>query len=89
MPFALLMQEALGALPWFSMIWRPVVAAAAMFAALALGWNVQPLLALIVSVPVYLGALLVLRPLNADELARLMPLLPARLRRVVASLSAA
>ncbi len=83
-PFALLMREGLGALPWVGMIWRPVVAAAAMFAVLAFGWSLQPILALMVSAPVYAGVLLALRPLNPDEWARLLPLLPGRLRRAFA-----
>ena len=82
-PFARLLSGAFGRLPWFSMLWRPVVAAAVMFAALAVGWDVQPFFALVVSSLVYVVVLLALRPLDADEMARLRPLLPARLRRVV------
>ncbi|MFN8447151.1 MAG: flippase [Anaerolineae bacterium] len=83
-PFALLLRSALGSIPWVSMVWRPVIAAVVMFGALALGWGIQPVLALIVAGLVYGGVLLALRPLSADEWARLMPLLPPRLRRVVA-----
>jgi len=83
-PFALLLRGALGPIPWLHMVWRPGVAAAAMFAALALGWDIQPILALIVSGLAYVGILLALRPLSSDEWTRLMPLLPARLRRVFA-----
>ncbi len=85
-PFARLLREPFGALPWLGMVWRPLVAAAVMFGVLALGWNIQPILALVVSGVVYIGVLLALRPLSQDELARLLPLLPARLRSVVTSL---
>ena len=83
-PFARLLHGALGTLPWWEMIWRPMVAAAVMFAALAVGWNVQPVLALVSASAIYGVALLVLRPFSADEIARLLPLLPARLRRAFA-----
>jgi O-antigen/teichoic acid export membrane protein len=83
-PFALLLREALGSIPWVGIVWRPVVAAVAMFVALALGWNLQPVLALVAAGVVYVGVLLALRPLSPDEWARLMPLIPTRLRRVFA-----
>ncbi len=83
-PFARLLQGALGTLPWWGMIWRPMVAAAVMFAALAVGWNVQPVLALVIASAIYGVVLLALRPFSGDEIARLLPLLPARLRRAFA-----
>ena len=83
-PFARLLHEAMGSLPWMGMVWRPLVAAAVMTAVLEVGWGIQPVLALIVSGLIYVVVLLALRPLSADELARLLPLLPARLRRAFA-----
>ena len=83
-PFARLLAEALGGLPWFAMIWRPLLAAAAMFGVMAVGWNIQPMLAIGVGLVVYGGVLLALRPLNGEEMARLLPLLPSRLRRASA-----
>ncbi len=83
-PFARLLHGALGTLPWWGMIWRPIVAAAVMFAALAVGWNVQPVLALVIASAIYGIVLLALRPFSRDEIARLLPLLPARLRRAFA-----
>ena len=50
----------------------------------AVGFDAQPILSLIVSGLVYLIVLLVLKPLSADELQRLRPLLPSRLRRAFA-----
>ena len=83
-PFARLLHEAMGSLPWVGMVWRPIVAAVAMLLVLGGGWTIQPVLALVVSGLVYAGLLLALRPLSADELTRLLPLLPARLRRAFA-----
>ncbi len=83
-PFALLMHEALGVLSWGRMLWRPIAAAAVMAGVLLVGWPIQPMVALIVSIPIYGGVLLALRPLNGEELARLLPLLPSRLRRAFA-----
>ncbi|MBI1259799.1 MAG: oligosaccharide flippase family protein [Chloroflexi bacterium] len=83
-PFARLLHEALGSLPWVGMIWRPIVASAAMLLVLGVGWTFQPVLALIICGLVYIGVLLALRPLSADEFARLLPLLPSRLRRAFA-----
>ncbi|MEO8395331.1 MAG: polysaccharide biosynthesis C-terminal domain-containing protein, partial [Chloroflexota bacterium] len=83
-PFARLLHEALGSLPWVGMVWRPIVAAAAMLLVLGVGWTLQPVLASIASGLVYGGLLLALRPLSTDELARLLPLLPSRLRRALA-----
>ncbi len=79
-PFARLLHEAMGSLPWVGMIWRPIVAAGAMLLVLGVGWSIQPAVALVVSGGVYGGLLLALRPLSADEVARLLPLLPGRLR---------
>ena len=79
-PFARLLHEAMGSLPWVGMIWRPIVAAGAMLLVLGVGWSIQPALALGASGLVYIGLLLALRPLSADEFARLLPLLPSRLR---------
>ena len=77
-PFALLMRETLGSLPWLQMLWRPVLATAAMIAATALLWEVQPVLALVAGTAVYGGVLLILRPFTQAELNRLLPLLPVK-----------
>lgn len=82
-PFSILLNNALGRIDWLDLLWRPVAATAAMFAVLALGWNIQPLLALVVGIVVYVGVWLALRTLTPEEWARLMPLIPARLRRAL------
>ena len=79
-PFALLLQGTLGKIPWLELIWRPVVAAGAMVAVLLVGWPMQPMLALVIALLVYPAVLLALRPFNEEELVRLRPLLPRRLR---------
>ncbi|MBE0691214.1 MAG: flippase, partial [Anaerolineae bacterium] len=81
-PFAVLMQRSIGKIDWLDLVWRPLVATGAMLTVIVLGWTFAPLAALAVGVGVYLGVLVALRPLSADERARLAPLLPARLRRL-------
>jgi O-antigen/teichoic acid export membrane protein len=83
-PFALLLQSALGKLPWMMLLWRPVVAALIMLGGLAAAWSLAPLPALIGAVVLYVVVLVGLRPFTGDEVERLMPLLPSRLRRFAA-----
>ena len=83
-PFGLLLHGAVGRLPWGAMMWRPAAAGAAMFGTLALLWPLQPVIALAAGLAVYPGLLLALRPFQPDEIERLLPLLPGRLRRAVA-----
>jgi O-antigen/teichoic acid export membrane protein len=82
-PFALLLQSALGRLPWAALLWRPVLASLVMLGVVAAAWPAAPLPALLGGALLYGLTLAALRPLTADELERLLPLLPARLRRVV------
>jgi len=81
-PFAILMQRSIGKIDWLDLVWRPLVATGAMVAVVVPGWALAPLAALAVAVAVYLGVLVWLRPLSADEWTRLAPLLPARLRKL-------
>lgn len=83
-PFARLLTEAMGELPWLSMIWKQAAAAAAMFGVVALGWAVQPALAIAIGLIIYGGLLWLLKLFNHEETARLLPLIPARLRRAIA-----
>jgi len=79
-PFALLLVGAVGAIPWFGLLWKAAAAAAAMAVILFLGWPIQPFLALLAAAVVYGLLLLLLRPLDAEEWTRLSPLLPGRFR---------
>ncbi|NDJ62979.1 MAG: flippase, partial [Chloroflexi bacterium] len=79
-PFALILGRALGPIRWIEIVWRPVIAAAAMLAVMSVGWAWQPALALVSGGLIYVGVLLLLRPLDTDERAVIAPLLPARLR---------
>ena len=83
-PFALLLQGALGRLPWVSLLWRPVLAALVMLVSLAAAWTLAPFPALIGAALLYIAVLGALRPFTGDEIERLLPLLPSRLRRAVA-----
>ncbi len=81
-PFGLLMQRALGRIPWLEMVTRPLAAGAVMAIVFVLMWDTQPLVALFAGSVIYGGVLLGLRPLNATERDMLLPLLPGRLRRL-------
>ena len=82
-PFALLLSSALGKIDWLGLVWRPAAAAAAMFVVFFVGWEIQPVITFIAAVGVYIGLWLALRTLTPEEWARLTPLLPGRLRRLV------
>jgi O-antigen/teichoic acid export membrane protein len=82
-PFGLLLQSAVGRIEWVRLLWKPVVAAGAMLAViLALG-NFSAIVGVAVGCVVYIGVLLALKPLDAEEMERLAPLLPGRVRRVL------
>ncbi|MEO0596693.1 MAG: flippase, partial [Chloroflexota bacterium] len=82
-PFGILMHRGFGeSVAWGHIIWRPIVATLAMIAVTVLLLPVNMLLALIVASVVYLGVLLLLRPLDPHEIAIIQPMLPERLRNV-------
>ncbi len=83
--FYWLLRKALAPVPWPALLWRPLVAAALMGAVMFTLWPTQPILALLVGGVAYGGALALLRPLSAEEMAQLAPLMPARLRARVTS----
>lgn len=77
--YAVLRQE-LKALNWVGMLWR-IGAAGVLAAAAAFGLGqVSVWAGFGAGLAVYVGALLVLRPFSTDELTRLAPAIPARLR---------
>ena len=78
LPFMFLLRRELADLRVMSLLWRPIVALAAMLAALVLLG--ASLAGLVVSGAVYVGVLLLLRPLDAAEGAALLSLLPAGLQ---------
>lgn len=81
-PFYWLLRAKLGPVPWLALLWRPLAAAGAMLAVLlalvSIGFGV--LLATVLAGGAYAGLWLALRALDADEWARLAPLLPRRVR---------
>jgi O-antigen/teichoic acid export membrane protein len=79
-PFGILLAGAVGQIDWLRIIWQPLVAGGIMFGVILIVWNAQPVLALVFGVLVYPTILLMLRPFSKDEIERLQPLLPARLR---------
>ena len=80
-PFAMLMQGALGPIQWIRLLWRQTVAACGMLVGVGVLWSIQPFVALIIGTAIYLAALLILKPLNADEIDFLSAHLPARMQR--------
>lgn len=80
--FAYLMQTVLGRFNWFGMLWK-IYASAGVMAALVL--LASPLIGGFIAVMlgslVYLGVLIGLQPLDAEELARVAPAVPHRARR--------
>lgn len=82
-PFALLLKRSIGGLNWLDMLWRPSAAAAVMFLVTAALWSAMPVIALAAGVAVYVAVLVALKPLSADERARLLPLIPMRLRKAM------
>ncbi len=75
-PFALILQGAVGRIEWVRLLWKPVVAAGAMVVVVLVMAGFSQIIAVMVGSAVYLGILLVLKPLDADELERLTPIIP-------------
>ncbi|MBN8617325.1 MAG: oligosaccharide flippase family protein [Anaerolineae bacterium] len=75
-PFGIFLHQALGRIEWARLLWKPAAAGGAMVATLLVGWPILPAGALVVGCGVYVGVLLALRPFEAAELERLMPLMP-------------
>ncbi|MDX1993906.1 MAG: oligosaccharide flippase family protein [bacterium] len=78
--FGLLLRREMGGLAWTSILPRPVIAGLGMLAVVAGLWAVQPIIALSAGSMIYLALLVMLRPLSAQEIRMLLPILPGRLR---------
>ncbi len=81
-PFALFLAGRAPGIGWWGMLWRPAAAGLALLIALALLWGTGPIPALAAGGLAYLATWFGLRALDADEWARLAPLVPRRLRRL-------
>lgn len=79
--FSALISRGMGAIRWGDIFIKPILAGAGMIGVLLIGYERLPVPALMIAGLVYMGVLVGLRPFNADELARLAPLLPKRLSR--------
>ena len=66
---------------WRRALWRPALAALVLLGVTLALWQVAPLAGLLLSPLIYGAGLLALRPFGPEELARVAPLLPGRLRR--------
>jgi O-antigen/teichoic acid export membrane protein len=83
--FYILLRKAMGEVPWITMLWKPIAAAALMFATFALMGVVlpNPIFAVIPGWVVYGAVLVVLRPFSSWEINRFAPLMPAPVQRWV------
>ncbi len=79
--FYQIIRQELGAMGWRRALWRPALAALGLLGVTLALWQVAPLAGLLLSPLVYGAGLLALRPFGPEELARVAPLLPGRLRR--------
>jgi O-antigen/teichoic acid export membrane protein len=79
--FAWIIRQEMQGLRWPRVLWRPALAAVVLAGIVFATWQVMPLAALAVSPVVYGVLLLAMRPFNAEETARIAPLLPGRIRR--------
>jgi O-antigen/teichoic acid export membrane protein len=80
MAFYWYLRQGLGRVPWFSLLWRLGLSAAAMTGITYLLWGVQPLLALLAGLATYGAGIIFSSAFNAEEQAILSGILPARLR---------
>jgi O-antigen/teichoic acid export membrane protein len=80
LPFYLTLHRTLAPIPWFSILWRPALSAAAMFGLTWAGWQVHPLLGLALGSTIYVGLILGLKAFDGDERAQLISILPLRMR---------
>jgi O-antigen/teichoic acid export membrane protein len=79
--FYWIIRQEIGGMAWHRALWRPAVASALLLGAVLAAWRFAPFVAFILS-PLFYGiALLSLRPFVPEEIARIAPLLPGRLRR--------
>jgi O-antigen/teichoic acid export membrane protein len=81
--FYWIIREELGDMAWPRALWRPAAAAVALLVMLLIGWQIAPLLVFVLSPAIYGMALLGLRPFAPEEVSRIAPLLPGRVRRWV------
>ncbi len=81
-PFGFLLHGAVGRIDWVGLLWKPVASALAMAAVVVVGSGHSVVLSVVVGSIIYVVVLLALRPLDADELERLGPLLPGRLKAI-------
>ncbi len=79
--FYLLLRRDVGDISYAGVLWRPVVASGVMLGALWVLWPFSPLLALGGAGLLYPALLAILKPLSAEESARIGQILPGRLQR--------
>jgi O-antigen/teichoic acid export membrane protein len=87
--FYIVLRSALGRVSWLRLLWRPALAMALMAGATLALARVHLLAGLGGGLAIYLAALIALRPLTAEEMAQIAPLLPRPIRARLAPDSSA
>ncbi len=79
--FYWLLRRDVGAIDYIGALWRPILASGVMLGVLVVVWPMAPILALGIAMLLYPVLLAGLKPLTAEENARLGRILPGRLQR--------
>ncbi|NDJ74689.1 MAG: oligosaccharide flippase family protein, partial [Chloroflexi bacterium] len=79
--FAWIIRQEVGGMGWHRVLWRPGLGALLLLGIVAGLWQFSPLLAVVLSPVIYGVLLLALRPFGPEEVERIAPLLPGRVRR--------
>ncbi|MEK7310842.1 MAG: flippase, partial [Chloroflexota bacterium] len=79
-PFYITLHRTLAPIPWFRILWRPALSAAIMSGLTWAGWQLHPLIGLVLGGGAYVGLIVGLRAFDEDEQAQLINALPSRVR---------
>ncbi|MBN1201236.1 MAG: oligosaccharide flippase family protein [Anaerolineae bacterium] len=79
--FYWIIRQEIGGMGWRYALWRPVMGMLVLLGVTILLWQVAPLAGLLISPVIYGITLLALRPFKPDEIERIAPLLPGRMRQ--------
>lgn len=79
-PFYITLHRTLAPIPWLRILWRPALSTAIMAGLVWAGWQLHPLIGLILGSVAYVGLIVGLRAFDEDEQAQLINALPSRVR---------
>jgi O-antigen/teichoic acid export membrane protein len=81
LPFYITLHRSLAPLPWFRILWRPIMSAAIMAGVTWLGWQLYPLVGLTAGIVAYGGLILWLRVFDDNEFDQLTSAMPSFVRK--------